>query len=428
MTRARRGLGALALPAFFAIKILSGLILLKLSSAKLDVAGFAIFSQFFLLSALVNMVAVGGAQNGLIRQVAAARESEEAARARDAAFLLWIGAALVVGVPLAIASPWVADLLAGAPALWWMVVAIAALSLIAGPGQIWCALLTGRGRPAASLSAQAIGLVAGTGSAAWMLMQGNALPAVLAFAAGPIVTMAIAGVSQRSESLGSMALRRARPDARALLHFSGAFLTVASFTAITLFLLRGVYQDVFGLERLGYWLTANRISDTTTQFLALYLLQYFLPGYTAAIVTDEARARRTLLRSWGFGVAAMAGFPIVFAIAPAAFVRLFLSPQFYPAIPAILAYMTGDVLRVWAATAMQAAFARGRLLGFILIETGTIVLMGAIMLALVAVGNADAPIIAYPVAYGVTALIASLVYLRGVSRAARDRAPAAPPS
>jgi hypothetical protein len=79
--------------------------------------------------------------------------------------------------------------------------------------------------------------------------------------------------------------------------------------------------------------------------------------------------------------------------------------------------MTGDVLRVWSAVAMQAAFARGRLVLFVGIEAGTILLMGIIMLLLVSLGNAAAPIIAYPVAYGTTALIVTAVFLRSISRA-----------
>lgn len=412
----RRWVSALALPSFFGVKVLSGLVLLKLSSAMLGVADFAIFSQFFLLSALLNMVAVGGAQNGLVRQTAAALNAAEVGRARDAAILLWSGAIFIVGLPVVLASPLIADLLTGAPSLWWVVISITGLAFAAAPGQIWCALLTGRSRPAASLMAQAAGLVAGTALAAAMLLRGDPLLSALAFALGPVLTMALAWFAQRSEHLPAMALARARGAAKTLLSYSGAFVTLVAFTSTALFALRGVYQDVFGLQLLGYWLTASRISDTTTQFLALFLLQYFLPSYTAAADAPQ-QARKILWQSWTFAVAAMALFPAVFALAPKGFVRLFLAPEFLPAIPAIFAYMTGDVLRVWSAVAMQAAFARGRLILFVAIEAGTILLLGVIMLLLVSLGNAAAPIIAYPAAYGTTALIVTIAFLRSISRA-----------
>jgi O-antigen/teichoic acid export membrane protein len=420
----RRWVSLLALPSYFGVKVLSGLILLKLSSALLGVADFAIFSQFFLLSALLNMMAVGGAQNGLVRQTAAALTPADVGRARDAAFLLWGGAVLVVGLPVALASSLVADLLVGEPRLWWVVVSIAALAFSTAPGQIWCALLTGRSRPEASLVAQAAGLVAGTALAAAMLLRGDALLAALGFALGPALTMAVAWAAQRGERLPAMALAKARGAAKMLLGYSGAFVTLVAFTSTSLFALRGFYQDIFGLQLLGYWLTASRISDTTTQFLALFLLQYFLPGYTAAADTPQ-KARAVLWRSWALSVATMALFPAIFALAPKSFVRLFLAPEFLPAIPAIFAYMTGDVLRVWSAVAMQAAFARGRLVLFVGIEAATILLMGAIMLVLVSLGNPAAPIIAYPIAYATTALIVTVVFLRSIGRAEPSPARAA---
>lgn len=424
MTQRWWSLSTLTLPAFFALKVLSALLLLKMSSALLDVAGFAVFSQFLLLSALVNMIAVGGSQNGIIRAVAVAREGAAVARVRDGAVLLWLLAIGVVGLPLTAGSPLVADLLSASPQLWWVVLAIVALNFVAGPGQIGCAVLTGSGRPAASLVAQGAGLGVGTAAAAAMLLAARPLEAAIGFAAGPLATLHVARWFLRRKRLPPIRLRGAWPESRALIQASAAFLALAILTPASLFAMRGLYQDVFGLEPLGYWLTANRISDTTTQFLALFLLQYFMPAY-AASVPGSAKGRRAILASWGVSLAVMACFPLVFALAPRTFVRVFLSSDFFPAIPGIIAYMIGDVLRVWSALAMQAAFARGRLLLFVGIELATILLMGLMLAWLISLGNRGAPFIAYPAAYGLMAAAITLYFL---AQHVRRQAPAAPPS
>lgn len=51
--------GLLSLGAFFGAKVLGGLALLKLSAEVLPVADFALFSQFLMLWALLNLVAAG---------------------------------------------------------------------------------------------------------------------------------------------------------------------------------------------------------------------------------------------------------------------------------------------------------------------------------------------------------------------------------
>src|SRR6202000_1487165 len=50
-------------PAFFALKVAVALGLLKLSASFLPVGGFSVFSQLMLFSALLNVLALCGAQN-----------------------------------------------------------------------------------------------------------------------------------------------------------------------------------------------------------------------------------------------------------------------------------------------------------------------------------------------------------------------------
>ena len=127
-----------ALPVFFGFKVICGLLILKVSAVALSVAGFSVFSQFLLFSAFLSLVAVGGAHNGLIQQVAIAEDDQEVARVQSAAMAIWLAALVLVGAPIMLARGWVAVLLVGDATFGWAVPPIVALILAGGLGQIFC--------------------------------------------------------------------------------------------------------------------------------------------------------------------------------------------------------------------------------------------------------------------------------------------------
>ena len=403
-------LGRLAsVPAFFGLRILSGLLLLKLSASFLPVSGFAAFSQFMSFAAFLNLVAIGGAQNGVIRQAAAAQDGAALERVRSAAVAIWAMVAPGLALAILLGSGLISRVLVGSSSAWMVVAAIAILALAAGPGQIACSILTGRKRVASSLAAQASGLVASTIMAAWLIRRGDPAAAAIGFASGPLVTMAVALLLAARLRLGPIAPRAARAEVRALLRYSAAMAATTGFSAILLFGLRSFYRETFDATQLGYWVAANRISDMSTQLLGLFMIQFFVPHY--AMTESEPARRALILRCWAVGAAAMGAIPLVFSLGSGMLVHLFLSNAYRPAIPVIRAYMIGDFLRVWVSFAMYVAFARGRPDRYAGIEMGTLTIMAAIMVALIVAGDPAAPQIAYIGGYTVAALLATLGFL-----------------
>ena len=411
-----RALAALLapVPAYFCFRIASGLLLLKLSASFLSVDDFATFMQFLLFASLLNMVAVGGTQNGLIRQAAAASDAEALARTQTAALVIWSACVPALLLPIAIASPFVSTILAGTSRHWPVVVCIATLALVAGPGQIWCSILSGRKRVAQSLAAQAGGLTTGTALAAWQIGVGNGVAAAIGFSAGSLVTMAASFRFSGRLRIGLTAPRSASAEVRTLLRYSGALAATTGFTAMTLFGLRSFYRDAFGATALGYWLAANRISDMSTQLLGLFMIQFFVPH---AAVTESEEDRRTLVvRCWAAATGMILTGIAIFSMASVPLVRLFLSESFVPAIPAIRTYMIGDAFRVCASLAMFAAFARGRPGVYAGIEIATISVMAIIAVALISLGEASAPQLAYVTAYGITAVAVAISFFWSPNR------------
>lgn len=397
------------MPLFFVVRVASALLLLKLSATHLPVHGFTVFAQLLAFAALLNLIAVGGTQNGVIRQAAAAADDAALAAVHGAALAIWAIAAPVIFIAVAFGGSAIADLLIDAPQRWGLVIALAALALVAGPGQIWCSILSGRDRAAYSLSAQAVGLLAGTGAAAWLIARHDPASAALAFAAGPLVTMALAFLFARPLHLALAPVAIVKTEAWRLLGYSAAIAATTGFSAIVLFGLRSVYRDHFGVTALGYWMAANRISDLSTQFLGLFLLQFFVPH--VATLTDADARRRLILRCAAIGTAVMGTAILVFWLASGPLVHLFLSDVYRPAIPVIRIYMIGDMLRVWVSLAMFAAFATGKPGRYAAIEIATLAMMAAIALILIGLGDPRAPQFGYAGAYAVSAVLAALVFL-----------------
>lgn len=395
---------------FFGLRVAVGLLLLKLSARFLPVAGFTQFSQFLAFAALLNLMALGGAQSGLIRQAAAADDGEDLAATRGAAFVLW-GAALVLLPPvIGLASGAISHVLTGSRGHWPAVLAMAGLTLPGGAGQIWCGLLSGRGKVVASLSAQALGLAAGAAAATWFIIRGQPIAATLAFAAGGLVTSAAAGLLAVPLKIPHVPWRAALAQVRPLVRYSAALAATTGFSALVLFGLRAHYREAFGHTELGYWMAANRVSDMTTQLLGLFMIQSFVPRL--ARQDDPTAARRLALRFWAAGAAGMAAAAIVFALGARLLVRLFLSSAYLPAIPVIQTYMIGDFFRVWASIAMYSAFAQGRPGRYAAIEIGALSLMAAITVTLAALGEGRAPQLGYVGAYAIVAVLVSVSALR----------------
>jgi len=405
-----------AIGVFFALRIGCALILLKLAASRLSVAGFADFSQYLAFASLVTLLAVGGSQNGLIRQVAAARSRADLEETLAAAAAIWIAASAILLLFAIIAAGMIGTVLVGHGGESAAIVALTGAAIFAGPGQIRCSMLSGQGRMISSLAIQSVGLLAGVAGAAVFALRGEAAAAALAFAGGSLVpSVPVLRLALRPLVWPPAAVLVAQ--AKQLLRYSLAFGTVAAATPLMLFALRWQYRADFGGDALGRWLSANRISDLSTQLIGLFMLQVFVP-HVAQLTDRSARRRFTLICGAG-GMAIMALPLIAFSVAAEPLVRLFLSPSFLPAIPAIRTYMAGDMLRVWTSIAIYTAFAAGRAERYAALELAVLGSIAGLSLVLMGQGYASAPQWAYFATHAAfSAGVLGLVFLSWRSPAA----------
>jgi O-antigen/teichoic acid export membrane protein len=383
-------LGAIGL--FFALRIGCALILLKLAASRLSVAGFADFSQYLAFASLVTLLAVGGTQNGLIRQVAAARSRAELEETLAAAAGIWVAASLVLLALGLVAAGSIGVVLVGRDREGAAIVALTLAAIFAGPGQIRCSMLSGQGKMISSLAIQSVGLLAGAAGAAVFALRGDPAAAALAFACGSLVP-SIPVLPLALRPLAHPPFVALATQAKQLLRYSLAFGTVAAATPLTLFALRWQFRGDFGGVALGQWLSANRISDLSTQLIGLFMLQVFVPH--VAQLTDHVARRRFTLICGASGMAIMALPLIAFSVAAEPLVKLFLAPSFLPAIPAIRTYMAGDMLRVWTSMAIFTAFAAGRAERYAALELAVLGSIAVLSMVLMGQGFASGPQWAY---------------------------------
>lgn len=371
---------------FFVLKILIGISLLVQSARTLSVSDFSEFSQLFLFLALLSTISAGGVQNGLIRQIALADDNLDTERKSvAAALMIWIGFSVIILCASIVGAKPLSELLVGNAHAAYAIPIIAAAAMATGGGQLLCAILTGRGQTAVSLTLQGLGLSVG-GTGCWFyLAAGDAQNAAIAYALGPATTLLFAlPLTWNWLPRAKHALHRLRSEREILLKYSGAFLLTAIITPTTLFLLRYSYRIEFGEEALGYWLAANRISDVTTQFLGLYMAQIYLPAVTrtSSSTAFNALVRHTLL----VGLAAMGGALVIFTAFSPWLIRNFLSPSFLPATPFIVGYLCGDIVRVVTSLSLHTALARGKFKIYVGIEAATASLISIFVLSFMSLG------------------------------------------
>ena len=397
-------------PAFFAVRVLTALFLLKLSASFLPVSGFAVFSQLMLFASLLGVLALCGAQNGVVRQAAAAKDVDELMRTQSAAFAIWLAVIPLALLPAVFGGRLVSQILIGSPTEGPIVLAVTVTVLLGAPSGIWCSLLTGRKHVAQSLSAQAAGLAAGALGAAWRITAHDAAGAALAFAGGSLVTCGVALPLALRLGLPLIPRRWSWPPVRTLLRYSAAIAATTGYASFVAFGLRWLYRDHFGVTQLGYWLASSRVSDMSTQLIGLFMIQMFVPH--VAMTGDEGRRRAFLIRCWAAGAGVMTCSLVVFSLASGLLIHIFLSDAYLPAAPIIRAYMVGDVLRVWPSLAMHTAFANGQPLRYAGIEIGALTVMALVAAGLIAAGDVAAPQTGYVIAYALAAVVVTASFLR----------------
>ena len=409
----RAGIDAAALRiasigGFFATKSALGAAIVLVSARVLTVAEFASYSQLFLLTGYLALLGSAGLVNGIIQRTAAIRGDQADERALiEAALRIWLVVAMAMCIATTVFADPISRFLVNDARFSSTLPYLGAVVALSGLGQIFTALLTGRGRLGLSLALQAIGMVTGGTLSLILLVADQPTASVIAFAAGPLATTALSTWNCRN-LFDTKAAQSRKQEHRALMGHASAFATVAAVPPLVLFAIRSVYQDRFGLEMLGYWLAANRISDISTQMFGLYLSQIFMPHMSS--LRSQTEVRRYAIATASAGASLFLAPLGIFLLAPPMLVGIFLGSSFGPAVIFIIGYMVGDIFRAVTSVTMMSALSSGQPRRYAVVELAASAIFASTAVLLIHSGVTGAPWQAY-IASHVAITLAAGAYL-----------------
>lgn len=336
--------------AFFALRVVTGMVLLSLSAKQEQAALFVVYSQFFLAYALLNLVTAGCFQSGIIREIAkiSAGKNPQVLTLENV-IATGLAATAVLGSLIlcicTILKSEIAVQLVGNAKYSNLVMVLVVCSLFSALGQMGCAILTGFGRSSLSLTIQGVAITIATASSAWGLLNSNVTFAVSAFAIGGTLNLISVIFIHRMRNIISRLFFHFSGELLGILfRNSGSYILAACAMPITLFILRPYYSAKFGVIGLSDWLLANRISDFSSQFIGIYMSQIYL--HEISVSVDKINDRNIILKSFLVLFIPMSSILIFFYIFSNEILNSILLSKSNIIKDFILLYLLGDIVRI----------------------------------------------------------------------------------
>lgn len=402
------------------VKIISGLIVIKLMASELGPEGFGLLGQLMTIVAITTMLAGGGITNGVIKSLARDPiSSPEGKSWLSAAFTLTTGiSAAVAFACILLAQPLAGMLLKGDYA--YLFICLALVQAVVAYGNLVVAEASSRGDTAFYAKISVVGTLLATCILAIFVknfgFKGAAFGLVLMPALPGIIALHHA-LRHRQDIFDNWKWQPDRHRAQRLLSFSIATVIGAISIPVAHLFIREVLGSNAGWTTVGHWQGVVKISDVYMQFVGVFLIHYGMPRFAAAIESDRAlkELARTLALLLGI---VTTGLAVLYALRHWAILLVF-SDTFLPMSDFFPAQLIGDILRTTAATISFFFMARG----YVSLSIGYEFLQGPILviLFLVLQGGAGiyAPVHAHLASNAILASTMGLILLIWIRRSAQ---------
>jgi O-antigen/teichoic acid export membrane protein len=388
------------------VKVVAGLIVIKLLAWKLGPEGFGLLAQLMTLVAITGMFAGGGITNGLIKALAKSPLTSRDGQAWFAsAFTLTTLISSVVALLLMIFSSSLSSrLMQGEFTLLFLTLGL--VQAVMGYGNLVQAEASSRGDTGFYAKVSILGTILGTLVLAIAVnyygFEGAAYSVMLMPALTGIVALLFM-ISKRRELLQFSRVLLDRFRMRHLLSFSILALVGSTSVPVAQILIRDVMAQQFGWDQVGLWQGVVKLSDVYMQFVGVVLINYVLPRYAAAINTSlvlkEFRVNLIwLLSVLLLGFIALYGFKDII-------VKLAFSEKFLPMTDFFLPQMIGDVFRTIASAISLIFMARGAVRVSIAFEFAQGLFLFAASSALLGTFGVMAPVYAHVLTYGLLSIV-----------------------
>ena len=388
-----------------AVKLATGLALLKYLAWQFGPSTFGLLTQVMGVAAVFYLFAGGGITNGVIRNVSAAPSDDDRRR--------WMSAANTITVLSSIGLAAVAIMLAlfgssaifGEPGYALVFVGIAAAQILVGFGNLVLAYFSGIGDIRTFATVQIVANILSLLLLVALTQSIGLGGTILGLVVGPSLIGAVAlwRFLWKVVHHGMFRIIWDRPLLTALLSYAAVMACSVAAVPIAQLLIRVDMSERLGWEAVGYWQAVAKISDANKLFVSVIIINYLLPQLSNR--HETASALRFLLR---FGVLLLALFVIgcgLIYVLRDYLLLIIYSEQFLAASDLMLPQLVGDTIKVSTLLLYYYFMSRGRVLIVFFAELVLGVALIALYLVMVPSYGMTAPIYAYAVACSAVLLI-----------------------
>ncbi len=352
-----------ALSASVIVKLISGLVMIKLMALLLSVEEFGRVGQITTLIAILNGLAGGAISSGLIRNLSANADQEHI---KDlylrSAFGIWIVSSLVISCILIVFAHPISQFLVDRSDYYYVFYFLAGFNFFAGLNNIHLATLSGNSRLNLYSSSQVIGLTFGTAVFIALLFLYRGPGAIIGMGAIPMFSALISGwFVWKNKLVRQIHLSPTfeRATTVNLLQFSFMLIVGIATVPGALIITRTLFADRFGWQEAGYWMAVVKLSDLYIQFFGLFFLNYAMVRFAAA--KNRMELLKEIINIYKFSIPLSIVAVIAIYLLKDLIVRIAFSKEYIPITQYMGYQLIGDFLRLIEAVISYVFLARRKI-------------------------------------------------------------------
>lgn len=274
-----------------AVRLSTGLIVIKIIANVGGPEGLGIVGQFMSVLAIVGVFSGGGISTGLTKYIAEKQShTADTSQYLQTALAITICSGLLFGFLILLGAKWASQLLFSTEKYTSVIIFIAACQMFIGISNFSLAVMNGRrdvvGFSLATILGSLFGVVlmylVTRGGGVGSLMFG-----LLCFSTSTAIFSPVILWFRHKQFRVALTPKFNTKVTSKLINFSWMQLVSAFTLPMAYILIRSIIEDRYGWSIVGYWQGVNKVSDAYLQFFLVFLANYFLPRLAEVDATED---------------------------------------------------------------------------------------------------------------------------------------------
>lgn len=360
-----------------AVKILSGLLIIKLLAVSFGPQGLGLASNYRQLITVLGVMAGAGIFNGVTRYIAEYQDQPQTLKQLTGTATAFVStASLVIALVLLLAARPISQALFASDDYQWVIRVLAFVQIGIGWANLLQAQLKGFRDARGNALVVIIGCLVGVPGYLLCWWLGGYSGALIGLATVPALLLLPALPLLLNRTSLQLSMFRPAWDwtlAKALSRYTMMTLITACCLPLAWIIMRHQLATVTGWQQVGLWLAMTSISDAYLQFITATFSVWLLP--TLAKLKDKTAIAQEIVRALRFVLPAVAVISLVLWLLRDAIILLLFSEQFRDTRGLFSWQLIGDLCKVGAYVFGYLVIARGSLRYYFLTEISQLILL-----------------------------------------------------